>query len=75
MEKVCILILIVIILLTLWTNDIYITIFDISIFIFTFVAFYNISYYIGKYLQQRRERQNFELIIKSIEKCTQQNTL
>lgn len=70
MEKVCILILIIIILLTLWTNAIYMTIFDISIFIFTFVVFYNISYYIGKYLQQRRERQNFELIIKNIEKCT-----
>ena len=63
-----------IILMTLWTNDIYLTLFDISIFIVTFVCSYNISYYFGKYLRTREERTNFELFFKSIKKCSQQNT-
>ena len=72
MEKVCIIVLITIILLTLWTNDIYVTIFDILISAIVFIISYNINFYIGKYLQLRRERNNFELIIKAIEKCTEQ---
>ena len=76
MEKVCIIILIAIILLTLWTNDIYLTIFDILISVIVFIIYYNLNIYIGKYLQVRRERKNFELIIKALEKCTerQKNT-
>ena len=76
MEKVCITILIAIILLTLWTNDIYLTIFDIFISVIVFIISYNLNFYIGKYLQVRRERKNFELIIKALEKCTerQKNT-
>ena len=72
MEKVCIIVLIAIILLTLWTNDIYVTIFDILISAIVFIISYNINFYISKYLQLRRERKNFELIIKAIEKCTEQ---
>ena len=71
MEKVCIIVLIAIILLTLWTNDIYVTIFDILISAIVFIISYNINFYISKYLQLRRERKNFELIIKAIEKCTE----
>ena len=76
MEKVCITILIAIILLTLWTNDIYLTIFDIFISVIIFIISYNLNFYIGKYLQVRRERKNFELIIKALERCTerQKNT-
>ena len=76
MEKVCIIILIAIILLTLWTNDIYLTIFDILISVIVFIISYNLNFYIGKYLQVRRERKNFELIIKALERCTerQKNT-
>ena len=76
MEKVCIIILTAIILLTLWTNDIYLTIFDILISIIVFIISYNLNFYISKYLQVRRERKNFELIIKALEKCTerQKNT-
>ena len=76
MEKVCITILIAIILLTLWTNDIYLTIFDIFISVIVFIISYNLNFYIGKYLQVRRERKNFELIIKALERCTerQKNT-
>ena len=65
-------ILIAIILLTLWTNDIYLTIFDILISVIVFIISYNLNFYIGKYLQVRRERKNFELIIKALEKCTEQ---
>ena len=76
MEKVCITILIAIILLTLWTNDIYLTILDIFISVIVFIISYNLNFYIGKYLQVRRERKNFELIIKALERCTerQKNT-
>ena len=76
MEKVCITILIAIILLTLWTNDIYLTMFDIFISVIVFIISYNLNFYIGKYLQVRRERKNFELIIKALERCTerQKNT-
>ena len=76
MEKVCMTILIAIILLTLWTNDIYLTIFDILISVIVFINSYNLNFYIGKYLQVRRERKNFELIIKALEKCIerQKNT-
>ena len=76
MEKVCITILIAIILLTLWTNDIYLTIFDIFISVIVFIISYKLNFYIGKYLQVRRERKNFELIIKALERCTerQKNT-
>ena len=75
MKKVCMIILIAIILLTLWTNDIYMTLFDVVIFLVVFIVSYNLSFYIGKYLQVRRERKNFELIIRAIEKCTErQNT-
>ena len=70
MEKVCI-ILIAIILLTLWTNDIYLTIFNILISVIVFIISYNLNFYIGKYLQVRRERKNFELIIKALQKCTE----
>ena len=57
-------------------NDIYLTIFDILISIIVFIISYNWNFYISKYLQVRRERKNFELIIKALEKCTerQKNT-
>ena len=76
MEKVCMTILIAIILLTLWTNDIFLTIFDILISVIVFIISYNLNFYIGKYLEVRRERKIFELIIKSLERCTerQKNT-
>ena len=69
-------ILIAIILLTLWTNDIFLTIFDILISVIVFIISYNLNFCIGKYLQVRRERKNFELIIKALEKCIerQKNT-
>lgn len=53
----------------LWTNDIRLAIFDILIAIVLFIILYNLQFYIGKYLKVRKERQRFELIIKSLEKC------
>ena len=67
--KVCIIgFIIAAIFCLLWTNDLYMTIFDILIFILTFFISYNISFYIGKYLQVRRERKNFEIIIERLVK-------
>ena len=56
-------------LVLLWTNDIRLSIFDILIVIVLFIILYNLHFYIGKYLKVRKERQRFELIIKSLEKC------
>ena len=68
MKEVSILILTVIILLTLWTNDIIlITLLDILIFILAFIFFFNIYYYVGKYLRKREEENKFELLLKRIE--------
>ena len=68
MKKVSILILTVIILLAPWTNDIIlITLLDILIFILDFIFFFNICYYVGKYLRKREEENKFELLLKRIE--------
>ena len=82
--KVCIIILLTIIIsMTFWTDNIYISILDILISIFSFLFLYNLSLYIGKYLRQRqkqreREEENkkLESIFKSIERCLreQKNT-
>ena len=53
----------------LWTNDIRLAIFDILIAIVLFIILYNLHFYIGKYLKVRRERENLELIIESLQKC------
>ena len=54
--------------MTLWTNDIlFITLWDILIFIFSFIFCFNIYYYIGKYLRKRGEENKFELLLKIIE--------
>lgn len=68
MKEVSILILMLIILLTLWTNDIiFITLLDILIFVFAFIFCFNIHYYVDKYLRKREEENKFELILKRIE--------
>lgn len=68
MKEVSILILTLIILLTLWTNDIiFITLLDILIFVFAFIFCFNIHYYVDKYLRKREEENKFELILKRIE--------
>ena len=76
MEKVCIKFLIVLLTLTLlWTNDIQVKISDILISIAIFISSYNLFFYIGKYIKLRRERQNFELMIKSLEKCLERKNI
>ena len=76
MEKVCIKFLIVLLTLTLlWTNDIQVKISDILISIAIFISLYNLFFYIGKYIKLRRERQNFELMIKSLEKCLERKNI
>ena len=76
MEKVCIKFLIVLLTLTLlWTNDIQVKISDILISIAIFISLYNLFFYIGKYIKLRRERQNFELMIKSLEKCLERKDI
>ena len=64
--KVCIF-LIATILMTLQTFDI--GLFDIFIFIIFFIISYNISVQIGKYLRRRKEKEELEVIFKSIERC------
>ena len=73
MEKVCIVTLILIIFLTLWTNDIYVTLYDLLIFLSIFIIFYNISVFIGKYLKKKKERENFKLIKEAIERCIEKH--
>ena len=68
MKEVSILILTLIILTTLWTIDIlFITLWGILIFIFSFIFCFNIYYCIGKYLRKREEENKFELLLKRIE--------
>ena len=70
MEKVCIKFLIIfIVLILLLTNDIRITATDIIISIVTFIFLYKLLLCIGKYLKQRKERQQIDLLIKKLERC------
>ena len=71
--KVCIIFIIAAVFYLLWRNDIYITTFDILIFLSIFFISYIASSYIGKYLRQRRERKNFELIIQRLTEKIQNN--
>ena len=67
MEKVCIKCLIVLLTLTLlYTKNIQISEILISIGIFIFL--YNLFLYFNKYLKARRERQKFDVIVKSLQK-------
>ena len=76
MEKVCIKFFLVLIsALLLWTNDIRVKISDILISIAIFIFFYNLSLYIDKYMKVRRQRQKFDLIIKSLQKCIEQKNI
>ena len=76
MEKVCIIFLIVLLTLTLlWANDIQVKISDILFSFALFIFLYNLIFYIGKYIKVRKERQKFELIIKSLEKCIEQQNI
>ena len=68
MKEASILILTLIVLLTLRTNDIiFITLLGILIFVFAFIFCFNIHYYVGKYLRKREEEKKFELLLKRIE--------
>lgn len=71
--KVCIIFIIAAVFHLLWTNDIYITTFDILIFLSIFFISYIASFCIDKYLRQRRERKNFELIIQRLTEKIQNN--
>ena len=76
MEKVCIKFLIVLLTwILLWTNDIQVKISDILISIAIFIFLYNLFFYIGKYIKVRRERQKFDLLIKSVEKCIERQNI
>ena len=76
MEKICIKFLIVLLtLILLWTNDIQVKISDILISIAIFIFLYNLFFYIGKYIKVRRERQKFDLLIKSLEKCIERQNI
>ena len=69
MEKVCIKFLIVLItLLAIFTNDIQVKISEILIFSVVFIFVYNLFRYVNNYLKERRERQKFDLIIKTLQK-------
>ena len=41
---------------------------EILISICIFIILYNLFFYLGKYLKARRERQNYDLIVNSLEK-------
>ena len=79
MKKVCInfftLSMTLTLLWLLWTNDIRLVIFDILIAIVLFLILYNLHFYIGKYIKVRKERQKFDLIVKSLEKCIERQNI
>ena len=79
MKKVCInfftLSMTLTLLWLLWTNDIRLVIFDILIAIVLFLILYNLHFYIGNYIKVRKERQKFDLIIKSLEKCIERQNI
>ena len=75
MEKVCIIFLMLLITMTLWTNDIRITIADVLISIFLFIVLYNIFFYVGKYIKVRRERKDFEMIMNSLKECIERQNI
>ena len=75
MEKVCIIFLMLLITMTLWTNDIRITIADVLISIFLFIILYNIFFYVGKYIKVRRERKDFEMIMNSLKECIERQNI
>ena len=67
MEKVCMKFSIILLTLSLlYTNDIQISEILISIGIFIFL--YNLFLYFNKYLKLRRERQKFDVTVKSLQK-------
>ena len=67
MEKVCMKFSIILLTLRLlYTNDIQISEILISIGIFIFL--YNLFLCFNKYLKARRERQKFDVIVKSLQK-------
>ena len=75
MEKVCIIFLMLLITMTLWTNDIRITIADVLISIFLFIILYTIFFYVGKYIKVRRERKDFEMIMNSLKECIERQNI
>ena len=69
MKRVCIKFLIVLItLFAIFTNDIQVKISEILIFSVVFIFVYNLFRYVNNYLKERRERQKFDLIIKTLQK-------
>ena len=72
MKKVCIIIIPLLILaITLKISSIDISYVDILIFILLTYVFNRICFFIGKYIEVRRERERFELVIRKIEQQLQ----
>ena len=67
MEKVCIILFILILLIIVTTCDIKLT--DLLIFIVLFITLYNLRLYIGKYLKKRKEKKQIDLLIKKLDWC------
>ena len=67
MEKVCIILFILILLIIVTTCDIKLT--DLLIFIVLFITLYNLRLYIGKYLKKRKEKKQIDLLIKKLDQC------
>ena len=67
MEKVCIILFILILLIIVTTCDIKLT--DLLIFIVLFITLYNLRLYIGKYLKKRKEKKQIDLLIKKLDRC------
>ena len=72
MKKVCIIIIPLLILaITLKISSIDISYVDILIFILLTYVFNRICFFIGMYIEVRRERERFELVIRKIEQQLQ----
>ena len=67
MEKVCIILFILILLIIVTTCNIKLT--DLLIFIVLFITLYNLRLYIGKYLKKRKEKKQIDLLIKKLDRC------
>ena len=67
MEKVCIILFILILLIIVTTCDIKLT--DLLIFIVLLITLYNLRLYIGKYLKKRKEKKQIDLLIKKLDRC------
>ena len=72
MKKVCIVIFTLIaLLITLKISHVDISYVDIVIFILLIYVVDQICFFLGKYIELRREREKFELIIRKIERQLQ----